>query len=264
MKTVQLILLIAFGMAFLFSCTKNTTDVKPEVDPVADLLKIGEGRFSSTMVEMYSDGEVEVGYQRLFVRLKQGAEKVVTRARVEFFPLMDMGTMKHSAPCENPDVSVSENGLFEGAVVFIMAGEWTMALNLHNLENGDSGQVTLSLNVAASQRVKKVTGSDSATYFVTLVEPRSPRVGMNDFEVTIHKKANMMAYPPIMDLETTITPTMPSMGHGSPNNEHPVHQGKGHYRGKVNFTMSGTWRIDLQIQRDGQPLCDVAFDVQVP
>jgi len=264
MKNIRFILLSTLFIAFLASCTKSTTEVEPEVDPTADLLKIGEGNFSSTTVEIFSDGEIEVGYQRLFVRLKQGGEKVVTRARVEIFPLMDMETMKHSAPYENPEAIVSENGLFEGAVVFIMSGKWMVTFTLQNLENGDSGKVTLTLDVAASQRVKKVTGSDSATYFVTLVEPRAPRVGMNDFEITVHKKESMMAYPAVTDVETTITPTMPSMGHGSPNNEHPVHQGRGHYRGKVNFTMSGAWRVDLQIQRGGQPLCEVAFDIQVP
>lgn len=49
---------------------------------------------------------------------------------------------------------------------------------------------------------------------------------------------------------------MPSMGHGSPNNVNPVHIEKGHYRGKVNFTMTGEWQIKLKVFKNGVLLRD--------
>jgi len=45
---------------------------------------------------------------------------------------------------------------------------------------------------------------------------------------------------------------MPSMGHGSPNNVNPVLTKNGHYKGKVNFTMTGDWRINLELNKDGK------------
>jgi hypothetical protein len=45
---------------------------------------------------------------------------------------------------------------------------------------------------------------------------------------------------------------MPSMGHGSPNNINPLHIKNGHYKGKVNFTMTGDWRINLVLNKDGK------------
>ena len=47
----------------------------------------------------------------------------------------------------------------------------------------------------------------------------------------------MMSWPADSSLSVTITPEMPSMGHGSPNNINPVHVGKGHYKGKVNLIL---------------------------
>ncbi len=41
------------------------------------------------------------------------------------------------------------------------------------------------------------------------------------------------------------------MGHGSPNNVNPVSTGKGHYKGKVNFTMTGEWKINVIVKKDG-------------
>ena len=105
-----------------------------------------------------------------------------------------------------------------------------------------------------------MTGTDSLSYFITLVEPMHPEVGLNDIEITIHVKETMMAFPPVEDLIIEMVPTMPSMGHGSPNNENPVHTAYGHYLGKVNFTMTGDWRIDLTISDELNIIAKTHFD----
>jgi hypothetical protein len=69
----------------------------------------------------------------------------------------------------------------------------------------------------------------------------------------------MMSFPPAEDLTIEIEPEMPSMDHGSPNNVHPVHFADGHYVGKVNFTMTGWWRIHMVIKKDGELLTDEAY-----
>ncbi len=55
---------------------------------------------------------------------------------------------------------------------------------------------------------------------------------------------------------------MPSMEHGSPNNLNPTDFGNGHYKGKVNFTMTGMWRINIDIY-DGTVAKDTTcfFDI---
>jgi hypothetical protein len=56
----------------------------------------------------------------------------------------------------------------------------------------------------------------------------------------------MMSWPALEMLNIEIDPEMPTMGHGSPNNVNPIDMGEGHYLGKVNFTMSGFWRVNMK------------------
>ena len=62
----------------------------------------------------------------------------------------------------------------------------------------------------------------------------------------------MMTFPAEDNFSITMTPEMPSMGHGSPNNVNPVLTKNGHYKGKVNFTMTGDWRINLVLNKEGK------------
>lgn len=68
-----------------------------------------------------------------------------------------------------------------------------------------------------------------------------------------------MNFPPVSDLTVEITPEMPSMGHGSPNNVNPVYIENGHYKGKVNFTMTGDWRIHLTLKKGDRLITNKAF-----
>jgi len=56
---------------------------------------------------------------------------------------------------------------------------------------------------------------------------------------------------------------MPAMNHGAPGNEQPVLTDNGHYRGKVNFVMSGEWRINLKLVKDESTLAETFFDLMV-
>jgi hypothetical protein len=57
----------------------------------------------------------------------------------------------------------------------------------------------------------------------------------------------MMNFPADTAMKVAFEPTMPSMGHGSPNNVQPSHVGKGHFSGKANFTMTGDWNLAMRI-----------------
>ena len=86
---------------------------------------------------------------------------------------------------------------------------------------------------------------DQTKLFVTRIEPKSPEVGINDFTLGIYKRESMMSFPAVDDLVVSMEPEMPTMGHGSPNNVDPVSVGNGMYEGKVNFTMTGYWKVNL-------------------
>ena len=107
--------------------------------------------------------------------------------------------------------------------------------------------------------VNSLIAPDSTKYLVTMVKMDKPKVGMNGCEFLIHKRQSMMMFPPVTDLSLEMTPDMPSMGHGSPNNVNPTHVSNGHYKGTVNFTMTGEWRITLVLKKSGVTIGTPAF-----
>jgi hypothetical protein len=185
-------------------------------------------------------------------------------------PLMTMSmngtTVQHAAPVEDPD-ETAVNDVFPGAVAFIMPSSmgntWRLGVAVHNHMNNKEGMATFDVTVdnpaTPVLRVFTAQTPDSSKLVLSLLEPSSPKVGMNDIEFTIHRKESMMSFPPDDSYSIEITPEMPSMGHGSPNNENPVDIGNGHYKGKVNFTMTGEWRVNVVVKKDGKTVSNGLF-----
>jgi hypothetical protein len=238
----------------LISCSKSEV----ETDPAAGLTKIAEGfaAGAATKVEVYSNAAAASGYQKFWFALYDSLSgKRVDEAQIKLMPMMDMGTMKHSAPYENPASFQAVNQLFEGAVFFIMSsagGSWTLSINIRNNVTGKEGALTIPVTVAEpkAKRMLSFTSAidNTSKYFIALVEPSRPKVGINDLEFVIGKRSTMMSFPADSSMSVTFEPEMPTMNHGSPNNVNPVHAGMGHYKGKVNFTMTGLWRLHLQLK----------------
>lgn len=184
---------------------------------------------------------------------------------------MDMITMKHACPFENPSSIADAQGFFQGVIIFSMAGtngSWTVDVDI--TADGKTETAHLVINrVITTTPVRKIVVIDSlqstpgtwviTKYPISMVIPNAWKVGNNPFEITIHKMESMMSFPAVTDLTAEIIPEMPSMGHGSPNNVNPVHLSNGHYAGTVNFTMTGDWRIHLTIKKDGRLISDKSY-----
>lgn len=257
-------------LVFLASCTKDKT----EPNPVEGMTKVAEGYATgaAAKVEVYSkETSLTTGYTKFYIALYDSVSgKRIDDAHIHLNPMMDMGMMQHSAPFENPVSTEAENHLFPCSVTFIMSsmgGAWSLEIEVHNHVNDKEGSITLPLTVAepASSRQKSFTAvHNGAKYFISLISPaaNTSKVGINDMEIAIYKKASMMSWPADSSLSVILTPEMPTMGHGSPNNVNPVHVGNGHYKGKVNFTMTGLWRLNLDFM-SGTSVADTTqfFDV---
>lgn len=231
----------------------DNPDNFPDTDNLV-LIASGHTDAGSMLVKVWAEGELEAQYTAFFIEVRDSATlELVDDAHIELHPMMDMGSMVHSAPFENPESAQAVNGLFPCAVVFQMPGEmgWELTVHVHNHHNGGEGEVTFPIAVAATAvaRTHVVTAQDGTDdkYIISYVQPRDPKVGVNDFELAIHTRVSMMSFPAATGLTVTMEPSMPSMGHGSPNNVDPVHSANGHYKGSVNFTMTGTWVIDLTL-----------------
>ncbi len=232
------------------------------------LIASGYTNEGSMQVKLWAEGALEAKYTNFFVEVRDSAtSELIDDAHVELMPMMDMGMMQHAAPYENPASADAVEGLFPCAVVFQMPEEmgWELTIHVHNHHSGGEGDVTFPLSVATPNvaRTSVVTANNGTDmYVISYVQPSAPQVGMNTMEMTVHKRESMMSFPGVTDLSVVMEPSMPSMGHGSPNNVNPTHTANGHYVGQVNFTMTGEWLIDLTLLNGADTVVSlVSFDV---
>ncbi len=138
---------------------------------------------------------------------------------------------------------------------------WTLDVDIKTSDKDETAvlEIPVVRNLEEKRKIDVISPLDDTKYFVSLVEPMKPVVGINECEFTIHYKESMMSFPPAEDLTVEIEPEMPSMDHGSPNNVHPVHTADGHYAGKINFTMTGWWRVHLTIKKGDDVITDDAY-----
>ncbi len=237
------------------SCKEEKQTDTPNPDPLAEFQLIGEESFPTAgyTVQLYMMESPFVGYNQLAVRLSDPADgTVITNADIRFNPIMDMGTMMHSTPFEKP---VYDAGMkaYLGSCTFIMpssaTAQWTFTV-IGDIEGAIADTAHFQIEVQQSDPSRLysfVSALDSASYFVALRYPQHPQVGLNDLALMVYRRQSMLDFPPATDLQIEIDMHMPSMGHGSPNNENPVHQGEGMYTGRMNCTMSGQWHLNLTI-----------------
>lgn len=252
--------------AFSFSgCDK---DPEPEVevtDPFEQLIYVGvtEVVGAGAVVKLYAEESLFVGYNNIYAAIYDSADhsKQITKAEVTFVPMMDMGTMQHSCPVENPTGVDSKTGAFVGAVVFVMPSStgagWTFNLDIENHQNGSEGHAALAITVEQPDEERLISflsDIDSAQIYVAQILPTHPIMGLNNIRLGIYTKKSMMEFPEVNDFSIEMEPMMPSMGHGSSSNENPRSTGNGYYDGIVNYSMSGTWEINLDFKDSSENL----------
>jgi YtkA-like len=266
MKRIFLYLLISSFTLTLSNCT----DDEVLVDPTAGLIKLKEGYAlgSATRIELWGRESFFAGYNKVTAVLYDSvSNQRITDAHIDYLPEMSMmGGMKHACPVEDPEEESINEG-FPGAIEFIMPtsdmGSWKLAVSVHNHLNNKTGKANLDITVInpATSCLKSFVTEQSEKIFIGYYFPEKMKVGVNDFEVTAYKMVGPYEFAPVEDYTIVLTPEMPSMGHGSPNNVNPVYTAGGHYKGKVNFTMTGDWRLNLSISKNGAAVKDLYFDV---
>lgn len=270
--------LIAAMLVFNYSCKKdesdppanNPTPITPE-NPAANLKKLGETYIAGAAAKaiVYADKDLQTGYNAIYVMFYDSlSNTLLTDGHCELETEMTMSAMTHASPVESPESPKPDKGLYKGAAVFQMAsgsmGSWKLFIHYHNHKNDQEGEGELAITVGTPSvaRIATLSASDSTILLVSLVKPATTKEGLNDFEILINKKETMMSFPAITDYTVEITPEMPSMGHGSPDNVNPVHTANGHYTGKVNLTMNGLWRIHIKLKKNNVVMHDqFYFDI---
>jgi hypothetical protein len=246
------ILLVVAALAFA-SCSSDSTETV--VNELEGLTKFLEITNTTHTVELYKHmSGLEQGFNEVAFRIKDNVTgQYVKNATASWMPMMHMTSMTHSCPKSKIEKESAETTLYKGYIVFQMAQNTTeyWDLKIDYTINGTAFSVTSKIDVPASlkQRVTTFTGIDGVRYIVAYAEPHHPKVAINDIEVGVFKMQDMMTFPVVDNYKLKIDPRMPSMGnHSSPNNVDLTQAVTGGlYNGKMSLTMTGYWKINLQL-----------------
>lgn len=265
-STILKCITILFISTLILSCNNDEPKVTNNYIKISEAVSTN----SSFKVEMFSQDSLFMGFNKLYFKITDNSSGLaVSQATLALHPMMDMGTSKHACPVENPANDVPTDGYYTGAVNFSMPGtnSWTVGVDV--TANGKTETSILKLTkVMAVNPVRKIVVIDSimnsgvltqTKYPISLVIPKTWKVGINPFEITVNMMQDMMNFPACSDLTVEITPEMPSMGHGSLNNVNPVYVSNGHYVGSVNFTMTGAWRIHMLLKKGERVISNKAY-----
>ena len=253
MKTSIKYIVAIFAMALTFvSCSNDDETAVNELDGITKFKEITNDTHT---IELYSHmGSLEQGYNEISLRIKDNTtDKYIKNAEVSWAPLMHMTSMSHSCPYSAVE-KVTENGtLYSGYIMFQMAQNeteyWDLKIDYTIDEVTYTITEVIDVPASAKRKVNTFTGSDGTKYLVALIEPTTPKVAVNDMKVGVWKMQSMMTFPVVDGYTVKIDPRMPSMGnHTSPNNVHATQATTGGlYDGKLSLTMTGYWKINLQL-----------------
>lgn len=247
---------IVFLAIFFTSCSSDEDAIVPNpVEETAGLTKIQEITNDTHVIELFSEtGFLTQGYNHITLRIKdKSTNNYVTNAAINWTPLMHMTMMQHSCPKSAVTKIAGKQTLYEGEIIFQMAQNATefWDLTLHYTIGNTNFTATDTIHVPATEKrtVSSFTGTDGSRYVIAYISPKNPKVALNDVKVGVYKMEDMMNFTVVDNYKIKIDPRMPSMGnHGSPNNTDLTQTTSGgFYEGKLSLTMTGYWKINLQV-----------------
>ena len=232
------------------------------VKPVSELSTEVDGLYN---VWVYSKtGSLHRGYNDLYfvVTKKKTGNYVKNFYITNVTPLMNMVKMNmfHSTPVSSSVETFDQTRLAvkHGWVSFLMntseAGTWAFSYDISVLGSKASvadKAITINALPDGQDWLKNFKVGDD-TFFLSLVNPTDWKTGENVIQAYISKKSNPITTPYALASETftvEIDPRMPDMGsHTSPDNKALTKQADGSYKGSINLTMTGLWRIHLTVK----------------
>lgn len=256
MKSILKSLFLGLGivMSLTFGSCSND-DNKTTPNELDGLIKFKEITNNNHTIELFSNkGALQQGYNEINLRIKNNTSNdYFKNAEISWTPIMHMTSMSHSCPYSSVDKITDEGTLYKGYIMFQMAQNDTeyWDIKIDYTIDGIGYSVTSVVDVPSSEKrvVNTFTGTDGTKYLLTLVEPSNPKVAVNDIKIGVWKMQNMMDFPVVDGYTVKIDPRMPSMGnHSSPNNINATQiVPNGLYHGKLALTMTGYWKINLQL-----------------
>ena len=251
MKTLRIFLFICF--IGLTACSSDDVEIQP-TDDLSGLHLVTEFSNDTHHIELYSaTGTLQTGFNPISLRIKETAtDNYLTHANISWLPIMYMTDMEHAAPASEVVKTPGTEALFSGHLIFTMPEnpdeKWEINITYQSQESNFSASIPVEVPEMEDRNLVNFTGSDDQNYVLAMVAPFEPKVAINDIQMVLYRMESMMAFEPVDDFSILIDPRMPGMGnHGSPNNVDLTPAEDGFYRGALSLTMTGLWRINLQV-----------------
>ncbi|MNS54976.1 hypothetical protein D3C72_877970 [compost metagenome] len=278
MNTLYITKYTLIAITFIFSltqmsCSKRSDEAIVPDNQLPELSVIGQATLATEGIkaEILAENEFKQGYNVFYIKLTDlQTNKTIEKANISVNPMMSMkmdnGMIhKHSSPSIQPKSDNTTQGLVKGAFFFTMAstatGDWVIEVNatVANKQYQLTIPVTVSNNKYGEviyKRTNTLKLADGSRIILSYMEPVKPKVGTNDLQLAIHTTNDMMTFSEAADFTVEMVTEMPSMGHGSPNNVNPVAISSGLYKGKVNFTMPGDWKLHFKLLKNGVAIAE--------
>lgn len=252
--------LLAMTLLMVSCRTSDSDEPESPSNPnteIEGLTKIKEFTNDTHIIELYSkSGTTTLGYNDLKLRIKnKSTNEYEKNAAVSWTPLMHMTMMTHSCPKSAVEKVTTDGNLYSGYIVFTMPENateyWDLKIDYTIGESSYSATSVVNVPVETKKTVNSFLGNDNVKYVVAYIEPKSPKVAINDMVLGVWKMEDMMNFPVVDGYTVKVDPRMPGMGnHSSPNNVNATQATTGKlYNGKLSLTMMGYWKINLQLAK---------------
>lgn len=275
MKVIKMMGLFMLVLLLFTACSSDDDQLSISPDDETEGLQLIQSfQDGDYTLDLFSKtGKLQVGYNKVYLQIEDADGRYVEDAQLSWYPMMTMEMHSHHKPsdhddpmmhhhsCPNSEIDKTshKNTLYEGYVVFVMASNdsdfWELNLSYHIA--GRDGELAAKvfvedLSSEYHQVFNSVMGSDGENYILALVEPEAPKVGINPMEVALFKSAEEgMHFPLVNDYRINVDPRMPGMGnHSATGSEDLTQNANGFYEGKVAFSMTGYWKINLILQNE--------------
>jgi hypothetical protein len=248
------ILPILFIAILATSCSSDNDD-DIIINEIEGLIIVQDLSNSTHTIELYNaTGTFKTGYNAISIRIKDNtSNSYMENATVSWNPIMQMPTMQHSCPKSTITKASGKDTVYEGFIVYQMANldgsGWSLTVNysINGVEYTTTDTITVMQN--AKQNVTSFMGTDGSRYIIALVEPKTPKIAINNMTVGLYKMETMMSFPVVENYKITLDPRMPGMGnHSSPNNTDLTFKAEdAMYHGNLSLTMTGYWVLNLKL-----------------
>lgn len=193
-----------------------------------------------------------------------------------------MPSMGHGGG-EEADPAHEDFGVYRGFTNLIMPGDWVLNLDP---ELADGTVLEFDVEVQAGggggmdgdgpdtsarySTFNEALNADGETFSpdnatgdrgleLKLLDPAHPDDSETGKQALVLLLYDAGAGEPLTDGSMALSSWMPMMGHGTDGEEDPVHQDHGEWGAVTNFTMNGTWEVNLT----AEPATDEVYDWQI-